>query len=112
MIEALILWGVLSGNRDRWDQYMRENSDDETPRDFFLTFFFFTTIFVWPLVLAIHIMRLAVALNFKIGMLFALVPLGVGLFLGLNNYYLAYFLIGINVAMLEMVRVGIRAINV
>ena len=112
MIEALILWGVLSGNSDRRREYLSDNPDEEQARDFILSFFFLVSILIWPVNLAIHTARLALAMNFKWGILLSLLPLGVGAFLFLDGQYLPYLIIGVAVSMIEMIRVGIRAIQI
>ena len=112
MVEALILWGVLSGNRDRWNQYLAENSDEETARDHILMFFFFLTIAVWPINVAVHLIRIAVAVKIQALSFLAIVPLLTGGLLLANENYLAYAIVGLLVCVFEMIRVGVRAINV
>lgn len=112
MVEALILWGVLSGNRDRWNQYLAENSDEETARDYILMFFFLTTIVVWPINIAVHLVRLAFAVKIWQMAFLAIIPLLVGGLLLADKNYVIYGIVGLAICMSEMVRVGIRAVRV
>jgi hypothetical protein len=112
VVEALILWGVLSGNRDRWNQYLAENSDEETARDYILMFFFFLTIVLWPINVAVHLVRLALTVKIQYLSFLAIVPLLIGGLLLADQNYLVYAGVGLIVCMSEMIRVGVRAINV
>ena len=111
MIEALILWGVLSGNKDRRDQYLNSNSVDETVRDNILLFFFFLTIVFWPVNIAVHTIRLAFAVKIWWLAPLAIIPLLTGWSLLETNNYLIYGAVSLFVCTLEMIRVGVRSIS-
>jgi hypothetical protein len=115
MIEALILWGVLSGNADRWEMYKAEKSEEEDARDKILLTLFLITIVTWPINMAIHIVRLAFFLRgipktWLVGLV-AIVPLAVGGVLLQNQNYGIYALIGVGACLFEMMRVAIRAVQ-
>ena len=107
MIEALILWGVLSGNSDR----RREYQGDTDPRDYTLMFFFLVTIAVWPAVVTIHILRLAYILRLWWLGLIAAFPVAAGTLFILTESYLWYAVLGVFVSMGEMVRVSVRSMS-
>jgi hypothetical protein len=107
MIEALILWGVVSGNNDR----RREYQGDTDPGDYTLMFFFLLTIAVWPAVITVHILRLAYILRLWWVSLVAAIPVATGTLFIITESYLWYAALGILVSMGEMVRVSVRSIS-
>jgi hypothetical protein len=107
MIEALILWGVVSGNNDRRRAYQ----GDTEPRDNILMFFFLITIAVWPIVIAVHILRLAYILRLWWVGLIAALPVAAGILFISTESYLWYAALGVFVSMGEAVRVSVRSMS-
>lgn len=112
MIEALILWGVVSNNADRRREYMAQNSEEEKIRDNILFFFFFLTVLLWPLNFVVHFIRLAVFFKLWYLSLIGLIPVAIGAYLITGEKYFWYLGVGAVISMFEMVRVGIRNITV
>lgn len=112
MIEALILWGVVSNNADRRREYMADTPEEEKVRDNILFVFFALTVVLWPINFLVHSIRAAVAFKLWYLSLIGLIPVGIGAFMLLDENYLWYAAVGAVVTMFEMVRVGIRNLTV